>query len=213
MAQPEQRRRQDPENRRRTEPTETENRQTATQEQLRRMAEQVERMTETLRQRMGEMQRTPAGRAELRRLMEAIRRLHEEVHRSQVPQRTPNAPQQQGPGQVQVPAPVRSQTFVYNVTVGNQQFRVALPEKLPASQSGAYARLHDLLLNNRLVEPGGQIVQAEVTRLDAGAGTFNNGAPNVRLDIFRDRFLAEAQSSTTSIQIVAVAQQPRRAGG
>jgi DNA primase len=131
----------------------------------------------------------------LRELLNTVEHLLQQSQTSPVPQRTP---QQTGPVQQPRQAPQMTQTFVYQVSLGSRTYQVALPQQLPTTRSGqvdevaARAVLHDLLLNNKLVESGGQAVYAQVTRVgrDAESAAFNSGAPNQRLDIFRDEYVA-----------------------
>jgi hypothetical protein len=98
-------------------------------------------------------------------------------------------------------APVRTQQFVYGVKVGTTRYTISLNERLP-SRGGrvdvpaAQQALHDLLLHNRLVEPGGKGVRAQVIVAGPGpaAEAFNKAPANVRLDRFRDAYLARTSS-------------------
>lgn len=96
------------------------------------------------------------------------------------------------------PAPVRVMQFVYDVNVGSEKYRVTLPEQLPLNQDGslnaaaAKAKLHDLLLNNKLSRSGGA-VRADVQLLEPSDRTaeYNRGPQNMRLDVFRDKYLGK----------------------
>lgn len=71
--------------------------------------------------------------------------------------------QPQVPRRVVTPAPRRVASYVYEIEMGGARYRVSLPERLPTAPNGrvnvaaARARLHDLLLTNQLVGPGGSI--------------------------------------------------------
>ncbi|MEW6035555.1 MAG: hypothetical protein AB1529_03000 [Candidatus Micrarchaeota archaeon] len=178
--------------------------------------------------------RSPIPPSQARRLMEQSERLAEAAERlkevarqlgqqptqlSPVPQRAqPPAPTQQPR-----PAPRMTQATVYEVTLGNRTYQVALPDPLPTRPNGrvdevaARAILHDLLLNNKLVESGGQVVYAQVTRVgrDAESAAFNSGAPNQRLDIFRDDYVGRTYTNgqyveRPDIRIAMAPQQGRR---
>ncbi|MEW6035556.1 MAG: hypothetical protein AB1529_03005 [Candidatus Micrarchaeota archaeon] len=172
-----------------------------------------------------EVQIRPPPRPVLERLRDALRELLNTIENllsrpSPVPQKTP---QQAGPVQQPRPAPQMTQAFVYQVNLGNRTYQVALPQALPTTRSGqvdevaARAILHDLLLNNRLVESGGQAVYAQVTRVgrDAESAAFNSGAPNQRLDIFRDDYVGRTYTNgqyveRPDIRIAMAPQQGRR---
>ena len=96
--------------------------------------------------------------------------------------------------------PARVESHVYRVSIGDRQYRVTLPERLPPRT--ARARLHEMLLNNELVGPGGRPLRAQVEMI-APAGTssraqearreaqrFNSRrSAAARLDQFRDAYL------------------------
>ncbi len=98
--------------------------------------------------------------------------------------------------------PVRVESHVYRVSIGDRQYRVTLPERLPPRT--ARARLHEMLLNNELVGPGGRPLRAQVEMI-APTGTspqaqerqreaqrFNSPRTpaTARLDHFRDAYLS-----------------------
>lgn len=88
------------------------------------------------------------------------------------------------------PTPRRVEQYVYRVSVGDREYRVTLPERLPARN--ARQRLHDMLVGNELIESGGSPIYADV-RQTGGRGNqdrFNSRPQNARLDIFRDDYLS-----------------------
>ncbi|MBU0526979.1 MAG: hypothetical protein ABH983_03950 [Candidatus Micrarchaeota archaeon] len=97
--------------------------------------------------------------------------------------------------------PARVESHVYRVSIGERQYRVTLPEQLPPRT--ARARLHEMLLHNELVGPGGRPLRAQVEMI-APTGTsqraqearreaerFNSPRTpaTARLDRFRDAYL------------------------
>jgi hypothetical protein len=98
--------------------------------------------------------------------------------------------------------PARVESHVYRVSVGDQQYRVTLPERLPART--ARARLHEMLLQNELVGSGGRPLRAQVEMIEPTgtsraaqeaqreARRFNSPRTTAaaRLDHFRDDYLA-----------------------
>ncbi len=95
--------------------------------------------------------------------------------------------------------PARVQSHVYRVSIGDRQYRVTLPERLPPRT--ARARLHEMLLNNELTGPGGRPTRAQVEMIEPTGSSpraqaarreaqrFNSGNPSTRLDHFRDAYL------------------------
>ncbi len=98
--------------------------------------------------------------------------------------------------------PARVTSHVYRVSIGDRQYRVTLPQELPPRT--ARATLHDLLLHNRLVGPGGSPLRAQVEMIEPTgtsraaqeaqreARRFNSPRTPAaaRLDRFRDDYLA-----------------------
>ncbi|MFN7991623.1 MAG: hypothetical protein U0R44_05690 [Candidatus Micrarchaeia archaeon] len=128
--------------------------------------------------------------------------------------------QPQVPRRVVTPAPRRVASYVYEIEMGGARYRVSLPERLPTAPNGrvnvaaARARLHDLLLTNQLVGPGGSNLRADVQMLgtDPVSATYNHEAPNTRLDRFRDRFLT-ADREGANVTIAALKETAKKKGG
>ncbi len=148
---------------------------------------QMDRLIEQLRDmvnRIPIVNLTPQQRETLREMLhEVLRQLNE-------------AQQQSRPMPRIQRSPARTEAYFYDVSLAGRTYRVGLPERLPRDPMAAQARLHDLLLNNRLVEPGGAIVHSDVRMQGTGAETFafNGRPPNARLDDFRDSYLARTSS-------------------
>lgn len=161
--------------------------------------------------------RSPIPPSQARRLMEQSERLAEAARRlrevadqaMEPPTKISHGPRRPfsridlggSPQAQQRPAPRRTETFVYGVTLGNRTYSVTLPEQLPTRADGtldivaARERLHGMLLNNELVShgPDGRLIQRAQVTMTGSAGraaAFNTGAPNQRLDLFRDQYLS-----------------------
>lgn len=150
-----------------------------------------------------QIERNPPRRDVLERLRDLLTDLLNQVNRLL---EATAAPARSG-ARATVPAPRRVESFVYDVSMHGQSYRVTLNEPLPRGAAGQ-ARLHDLLMNNQLVEPGGRVV-AGVDVQRTGDARYNAQPPNARLDIFRDRYLSETSSggefrAATDVRIAQV---------
>jgi len=177
-----------------------------------------------LAQRLRDAQLTPEQRDTVRDVINGMLRT---VQSTGTRGQAVAQPLRPAPQQTQVrPAPRRVEVFAYDVVLNNRRYRVSLPEPLPTLRGGgldvaaAQRRLHELLLNNRLVTretPGGPLlVHADVTMLGTGAPVtrFNAGPPNARLDIFRDAYLSLTFHDGRYVPSTAIriAEAPRESG-
>src|SRR4030095_973217 len=117
----------------------------------------------------------------------------------EVPQ-TPPQQWQGAPRLMQVPAPQRTQQFVYDITLDGRTYRLTMNNKLPTDARGrldpvaARRALYDLLINNKLqTNPP----SATVTMLgnDPLSAIDNQRPPNERLDRFRDHYTGQGSQT------------------
>ncbi|MCI0504388.1 hypothetical protein L0Y65_06825 [Candidatus Micrarchaeota archaeon] len=205
--------------------------------------EQMRQFLDQMNQLMQQVQTTqPGGQSQVppqSRTVPASRRVkqfgHEDLERELRLPVTPQAGEAEArhsPQSRTVPAPRRVEQFVYDVSLGGRTYRVALADPLPALRGGgvdlatAQRRLHDLLLNNQLVRrenpndpmsPVIALAQVNMPGTTPADQRFNAGAPNQRLDMFRDAYLGltfrggnYAESSAILIAEAPRANETRR---
>jgi hypothetical protein len=110
--------------------------------------------------------------------------------------------------------PVPKRVYIYEVDVGQRHYVVTLPQPIPKGPAGK-KELHDQLLNNKLVDdktktPKADVRLAEGTTAEqkAEANRFNNGTPNQRLDVFRDRYLGQTYQNGQYVDASSVNVAP-----
>jgi hypothetical protein len=183
--------------------------------------EQLIHQADDLLNKLRVTQMTPAQMEQMRRFVEEMSKLLQSGPQTQTePSRTKPA----SPSYGQVPAPRRVQQFVYDVRVSGTTYRLTLGERLPTDRQGnvdvavARRRLHEALLHNEPAPLGGHMsASVHMTGHSQEASRFNAGPENQRMDIFRDRYVAQTYREgeyvdNSSITIAQVQSQKPRGG-